>query len=125
MSPEERQRRFGPTVTQTRIKIDRAAQLAQYLVGNPDGIFATLLELRSNNELGSESIIFEIEVERPQYPAADIRRTEQVAATFQEADRSYPEVFALREDFPQVLIPTCVMRNTPRAFVSILRALRK
>jgi integrative and conjugative element protein (TIGR02256 family) len=50
-----------------------------------------------------ETIVFDVEVELPQRRACDIRRRERLSVTFWADDRAYPEVLALREDFPQVL----------------------
>lgn len=49
-----------------------------------------------------ETIVFDVEVELPQRKAYDIRRRERLSVTFWPDDRSYPEVLALREDFPRV-----------------------
>jgi hypothetical protein len=46
--------------------------------------------------------VVDTEVERPQAPAHDVRRTERLAIAFQASDKTYPEVLALREDFPHV-----------------------
>ncbi|MDA7978967.1 MAG: ThiF family adenylyltransferase [Pirellulales bacterium] len=49
-----------------------------------------------------ETIVFDVEVERPQRCMHDIRRIERIAVEFAAADNWYPEVISLRADFPQV-----------------------
>lgn len=49
-----------------------------------------------------ETIIFDVEVERPQRCVHEIRRIERIAVEFTAADNWYPEVTSLRADFPQV-----------------------
>lgn len=55
------------------------------------------------DEVFAESIIFDVEVETPQRPVHDIRRRERIAVTFSFDERTYPEVHALRPDFPRVM----------------------
>ena len=62
--------------------------------------YATLLECRGDGK--KEVIVFETDVEVPQRPAAPIRGTEKLAASFSPDDASYPEVVSLRSDFPTI-----------------------
>jgi len=76
---------------------------AQHLVAalsSDDLPYATLVECRTRER--SETVVFDLEVERPQICDYDIRGIERLAATFDEADEIYPEVVALRRDFPSV-----------------------
>lgn len=52
----------------------------------------------------AESIVFDVEVELPQprFRVHDIHRRERIAVSFGAEDTYYPEVLALREDFPAV-----------------------
>ena len=47
-------------------------------------------------------MIFEVEVQRGQHSAHDVRRRERIAAVFREDDAVAPEALALRSDFPLV-----------------------
>ena len=47
-------------------------------------------------------MIFEVEVQRGQHTAHDVRRRERIAAVFREDDAVTPEALALRSDFPLV-----------------------
>lgn len=48
-----------------------------------------------------ETVVIEVDVERPQRPIHDIRYKETIAVEFATEDTWYPEVLALRSDFPQ------------------------
>ena len=50
----------------------------------------------------AEIIIVDLDIQRPQLVANDIRRVERVAVVLEPADDTYPEVLALRSDFPSV-----------------------
>lgn len=53
-------------------------------------------------ENGNEYIEILVDVECPQYPKNDVRLSEILGVEFQKEDTNYPNVFALREDFPLV-----------------------
>lgn len=60
---------------------------------------------RSHAQDGSqptETIVFEVEVERSQRVVQDIRSVERLSVSFRSDDKTYPEVLALRTDFPRV-----------------------
>ena len=71
--------------------------------------FVRLVGCRSIPKLGAEAVIFEVEVERGQFVVHDIRSTEVVAVVFPIDDGAFPEVLALREDFP--LVPHLNLRD--------------
>lgn len=67
--------------------------------------FLKFVECRQHTEADgtvAETIVFDVDVERPQQLVHNIRREERIAVTFQSSDEWYPEVAALRRDFPQV-----------------------
>jgi len=51
---------------------------------------------------GAEVIILDLDIERPQLTVNDIRSVERVAVILETDDETYPEVLALRSDFPLV-----------------------
>jgi hypothetical protein len=51
---------------------------------------------------GVEVVVFDVEVEVPQRPVNAIRKTERIAVAFRAEDKGYPEILALRQDFPLV-----------------------
>ena len=57
-----------------------------------------------------ETIVFEVEIERSQRVVQDIRRVERLSVSFRSDDKTYPEVLALRTDFPRV--PHLNLRDT-------------
>lgn len=68
--------------------------------------FVRLVECRrataADGHSTTELLVVDVSVERPQAPVYDIRKEERLALVFHAADRSYPEVLALRPDFPRV-----------------------
>jgi integrative and conjugative element protein (TIGR02256 family) len=50
----------------------------------------------------AETVVFTVEVELPQHLAFAIERFERVAVTFKPDDTRYPNVYALRGNFPEV-----------------------
>lgn len=62
--------------------------------------YANSLECRRGD--AQEIIVFEVEVEVPQRPVFEIRKTERLAAIFTPDNANYPEVVSLRPDFPPI-----------------------
>lgn len=79
------------------LTLRRAREMVAALRG-PGALFALLVECRSAT--AAETVIFEVEVERPQVVAHAIKKTERLAAVFARDDDCYPDVLALRPDFP-------------------------
>jgi integrative and conjugative element protein (TIGR02256 family) len=102
----------GILVPQSSLALRRAKDLVAALRG-PGALFASLVECRSTSE--AETIVFDVEVERPQITANDIRRIERVAAVFTREDASYPEVLALRPDFPVLQHQNQRLEELPRS----------
>ena len=51
---------------------------------------------------GAETVVLDLEVERPQRCKHDIQRIERIAVSFAPEDDRHPEVLALRRTFPRV-----------------------
>ena len=86
------------------LTLEQSQDLAQFLQSgvNP---FAQLVECRAASKGGtvlSEAVVFDVEVERSQHPAHDIRHQERLAVVFSAGEETHPEVLALRMDFPTV-----------------------
>jgi hypothetical protein len=60
--------------------------------------YCTLIELRKNDNV--EIIVFETEIELPQYKKKDILRIERIAIIYTIGDDIAPEVLSLRSNFP-------------------------
>lgn len=73
---------------------------------------ARLVECRRSSSAGQivETLVIDLDVERPQVRKHDIAGTERVAVVFSEADERVPEVLALRTGFPSV--PHVNIRDT-------------
>lgn len=131
----------GIVVQQTALTLPRARALAETLASGRLP-YVALVDCLQHDDAGcvEEAIVFEVEVERPQQRTHDVRRHERIAVTFKPADNWYPEVAALRADFPKVphtnLRPTefprslCLydqpwsqiaLRWTPTAFIERIR----
>ena len=93
----------GEVIKVEELEIPKARQLARHLLGelNP---WARLVEIRRGNARSprTESVIFEVDVELSQVTKRDIRPTERICVTFADSDDRWPEVLALRTDFPLV-----------------------
>ncbi|MCI0461247.1 MAG: Mov34/MPN/PAD-1 family protein [Gemmataceae bacterium] len=100
----------GQIVSPDTLKIPRASQLAD-LLARERLCYVTLVECRSGGgEKQTETVLMDVEVERPRDLAHPILRFERVAAIFSAEDNWYPEVLALRADFPRV--PHLNLRGT-------------
>ena len=96
----------GLIIPPTALKLRRAVELVAAL--SSDALpFASPVECRAKD--GLETVVFEVRVERPQERQYDIRETERLAATFEPSDHTWPEVIALRRDFP--LVPHLNLRE--------------
>jgi integrative and conjugative element protein (TIGR02256 family) len=80
------------------LKLRRAAELVAFIVAHGGEHGVRLVEARRQGE-SFEVLIIEVDVERPQVRAFDIKRREQIAIVVQEDDR-FLSVFSNRDDFP-------------------------
>jgi hypothetical protein len=90
----------GEPISIDRVTLRRARDLHAFL--SSDGVLYSEFVAAVRADAECEAIIFDVEVEVGQSPVADILPRERMAAVFKRADDHFPEVFALREDFPQV-----------------------
>jgi integrative and conjugative element protein (TIGR02256 family) len=92
----------GLIVPASALTVPRAGRLAE-LLGRDRLPYVKLIECRKvSGDKPADTVVFEVEVERPRHLAHPINRFERIAATFSPADNWYPEVVALRADFPRV-----------------------
>lgn len=92
----------GEATTREELRLPKAREIADAL-HTGDLPFVQLVECRRLSE-GSQAevIVFDVEVELGQWQIHDIHRYERVAVIFDRDDMTYPEVLALRPDFPRV-----------------------
>jgi len=90
----------GDLVGADTLAVSKAKAVADFLMG-ADYPYGRFIEARRLQD-GRESVVFELVIEVGQEPINDIRGVERIAAVFDKKDSNYPEVLALRMDFPKV-----------------------
>lgn len=98
MTPEYH-KLLGEPISPEQLVVSKARELAQIL-REPSRPFVTFIECLTNEHF--EIVVFEVEVELGQKTAYPIERDERLAALFARTDRTAPEVWALRKNFPEV-----------------------
>lgn len=81
-----------------QLAVVKARQLANAATSLP---YVKLLECRRTDS-EFEAVVVDLEVERPQAPAHDVRAHETIAIIFPMSGQGAPDVLALRPDFPSV-----------------------
>ncbi len=105
----------GDSIDRDELTVQRARDVAQ-LIGAVSPPYVRLVECRRRTDaFDGDVLVLEVEVELPQRPLHDIRRHEPLAVTFLTDDRNYPEVEALRTDFPQVPHLNLRAGDTPKS----------
>jgi hypothetical protein len=92
----------GEPANHLDLRSPKGIRFAEYLKRVGRDVFVTLRELRRQGDPPADVIVFDIEPERLQKLHNDIRGLETIAVLFGDDDQLYPEVLALREDFPMV-----------------------
>jgi hypothetical protein len=92
----------GKIISINELQINRASIIAEAVMLHP---FCNLIEVRIN-ESNEEIIIADIDLQIPSSPKIDILENERIGIICYPSDSKWPEVFALRENFPQGLIHT-------------------
>ncbi len=92
----------GYTIARDFVSVARARDVAQ-LFAPTSPPFLQLLECRRRETaFTGDVLVLDVEVELPQHPVHAIHPHELIAVTFLDDDSTFPEVEALRADFPQV-----------------------
>lgn len=89
----------GPS-TLGEMRVAKARDLARLLTDRTLP-FLSLVEIR--RAVDGDVLVFDVQAEVPQRPAADIRVPERLAVTFFDSDDRMPATAALRRDFPRDL----------------------
>jgi len=105
----------GEVIDSSGLRTRRGAEFAGYLRGAEKSGFVFLRGTRRQWEPPGDVIVFEIEPERPQQLENDIREAETIAVVFSDDDVGYPEVLALRNDFPLVPHVNLRVEEFPRS----------
>lgn len=89
----------GQPVAREELVIQRAREFAALVGGGATP--NVILHGCSRSEDGRESVVIDVWPTVPQRPAQDIKRVERVSVSFRSKDDRYPDVRALRKDFPR------------------------
>lgn len=105
---------FGDEVSVDQLTLPRSRALIAAVRRSP---YAQLMSCRreERHELVKELLIIQLEVEVPQYPLKDICDQECVAVILSSVDDEYPEIYALRDDFPSVPHLNMTASDLPRS----------
>jgi integrative and conjugative element protein (TIGR02256 family) len=101
---------LGEPLTVPSLMVPKARQLAQYLAAghNP---WVRLVEVKQDEAADERNtVVFDVEVELSQTTVHDIHPVERICVSFSAPDSHWPEVLALRTDFPYV--PHLNLRDT-------------
>lgn len=93
----------GQPVSTNSLKLRRSSELAK-IAESGRLAYVQLVECRqvTQGENDSEVVVLDVEVERPKHCVHSISRVERISVRFNEGDDWYPEVLALRANFPPV-----------------------
>lgn len=95
---------LGQSTSPDDLIVPKARELVRLLEADPPLPFVALAECRrktaADGTLLWEGIVCDVEAELPQDRLYDLRTVERVAAVFYATDATYPDVIALRPDFP-------------------------
>jgi len=91
----------GTPVPPETLKIAKAKALFEYLVSGRHA-YASVLDTRRDAATATETVVFVVVIEVSQDRANPIFDQETLAASFNAEDDHFPEVLALRADFPWV-----------------------
>jgi len=90
----------GDHIDTAALVVPKAKAVVRFLLA-ADYPYAKFIEARRLSD-GKENVVFDLVVEVGQEPVNDIRAVERISAIFDPKDSFYPEVLALRTDFPKV-----------------------
>src|SRR5260221_4810735 len=92
----------GGSITIEELSIPKAQEVARTLQNGTIPFVRFMACHRFERNGDAEVIVFDVEVELGQRKVHDIHRYERIAVIFDCDDTTYPEVLALRDDFPRV-----------------------
>jgi integrative and conjugative element protein (TIGR02256 family) len=91
----------GISVVISELTLPKAQALASYLESGKHP-YATLIDTRRDAASGIETVVFDVIVELSQTRVNQVLERERLATSFVPTDDIFPEVVALRNDFPWV-----------------------
>jgi integrative and conjugative element protein (TIGR02256 family) len=91
----------GISTTAGELTVPKARWFAGYLESGKHP-YATLIDIRRDPASGVDTVVFDVVVELSQTRVNEVLEIERLAASFTAVDDTFPEVIALRDDFPWV-----------------------
>ncbi|MCI0541863.1 MAG: ThiF family adenylyltransferase [Verrucomicrobiales bacterium] len=114
-----KQRRFldppGTAVRPSALRTAKGKAFAEFIRASDGGAFASLLSFGRVADPGGDVLVLQIQVERPQKLVHPIFREERIAVIFFDEDSNFPDVLALRADFPRVPHTNLRAKELPRS----------
>ena len=104
----------GYPVSVEALQTSKGRAFADLLNSTGPVLFAAFVAANRRDNPGGDVIIVRIQVERPQNVVNAIRHEETLAVTFFDSDTTFPEVLALRPDFPWVSHTNLREKEFPR-----------
>jgi hypothetical protein len=104
-----------PIVSVDALEFKRAKVFCAYILSktNPHLRFVEVRKAPTPDRC--ETIVFDVNVDRPSRVVHDIRYTERIAVIFESTDSAHPEVLALRSDFPSLPHTNLRLFVTPKS----------
>src|SRR5437660_1528628 len=93
---------MGNCIALEELQIPKARETASILQSGTLPFMCFLECRRLDHPANAEIVVFDVEVELGQLKVHDIHRHERMAVVFSRDDHTYPDVLALRDDFPAV-----------------------
>lgn len=84
------------------LRTGKGQAFAEFVRNTGAEAYVHLLSLARVAEPGADVLVLRVQVERPQKVVYPILREERLAVVFYDEDNTYPDVLALRADFPRV-----------------------
>lgn len=109
--PQDKFKPEGNSIAAQKLLLPKAIE---FLVAAELSPFTRLTDILCDSE-DNEVIIFETDVEVPQYPVNDIKSKEVIAVKFFNGDSQIPKVYALRKDFPSLPHELMEPQEIPRS----------
>jgi len=102
----------GVQIDPRTLAVRKARELADFLTSGVHP-WARLVEARSHvDSEPAETVVLDVEIGIGQEPRHDIHPTERLSVTFHASDCNWPEVLALRADFPRIVPHLFPSRDT-------------
>lgn len=93
---------LGDVVLVDDLKLPRAKQVCAYVLSGANPYVRLVEATRAEKNVTLETVVIDVKVDRPARVVNEILYEERISIVFDSEDRTHPEVWALRSDFPRV-----------------------